>query len=405
MKKIAVLLSVFIFSFVFLYAQNKPISLQQAIKDKKIEAKFSGMPNGTHYLKPILIQVKNLQNVGETILIEAGTFFVSNPAQYQDITVLENTMIALNASEQKSQGISGACSEAQLSAPNDKVQYQIAPAPKPEYIKYAKFIDENKYFGTYEAQKGMWCVSNDQDWLIDSGGENAKMGRKITYFLAKLRKLEVFWLTPEGELIEIEKEFKVLENGKPVLKKHKIQERNPQPPFTIFAEKSFDVVSNGKRTKIIHYCTREKPEPDSIIIDEKEFEMVEKGQRIKKKHFVTKEAPKPFGEIVYGQKDYKVKKNGKVYSTYVRLITNQAAEPMCEMWGNGRVSIQKTCHLRVGMFDVNGILIREIYNNPAEKIGTHTLEYAYDCDVYTDKEYHFKIIKDNIVTLTAVLKK
>ncbi len=384
-------------------AQNKPISLEQAIKEKKIEASFTGNKNSSHYLKPLLMQVKNLQAVGQTILIEAGSFFVSNPAPYQDITVLETMTIALKANESNSVPISGACSEATLAAPNEKVNYQAAPAPKPEYVKYAKFINENKFFGTSEAQKGMWAVSNDLDWLID--GSNEKMAGKITYFLGKLKNINVPWLTPDGDFITEEKEFKVLENGKPVMKKHTTTRRNPQPANTILKEEEFDVVKNGERTRIKHYCTREKPSPDSVIIGEKEFDIVEKGKKLKKKYFLTKATPESLGEIIYGQKDYKVKKNGKVYSTYVRLITNQNPEPMCEMWGNGRATVRGKCHLRLAMFDVNGILVREIYNNPEEKAGTHTLEYAYDCDIYTDPVYHFKIIKNDVVTLTAVLKR
>ncbi|TAG06488.1 MAG: hypothetical protein EAZ44_02185 [Cytophagia bacterium] len=408
MKKIFLGLSCNLLFCLSTFAQNQPISLTQALAEKKIVGKFKWNNKSVHYLKPILVEAENLQNEAIKIIIEAGTFFKSDPEQYQDMTVLESTIVDLNSKEKKNIQIRGACSEATKASPAEGTSYIIAPAPKPTYVPYAKFIDSNKFYGTSEAQQGMWALSDHRDWLIvPDSSPDGSIGLKISYQVAKLQGLNIPFLNEKGEWKEEGKnmEFLVVENDKPVKKIHNVTKRNPMPANAIVGEKEFEIVKKGKKTKIKHYITREKTEPDSIILGEKEFEMVENGKRFKKLHYITKELSQPLGEIVYGQKDYKMKKNGKVHSTYVRLITNQNPEPMCEMWGNGRITIVQTSDVRVGMFDNKGVLVREIYHNPEEKSGTHTLEYAYDCDVYQDKTYYFKIIKNDIVTATVRLSK
>jgi hypothetical protein len=386
-------------------AQNTATSLKDALQQKKIKVTCKGNDQSVHYLKPLAIVLTNLENLARQIEIPAGSFFASEPAEFQDITITETQLIVLKPLESKTIEISGVCSEAGNSAPGAKANYTLTTAPKPEYVVYAQYIDKQKFYGTYEAQAGMWSLSDGHDWLIDGHTDGiGKMGLRISYQVAKLKGLSVPFLTEDGEIKEIIQEFDVLENGKIVKKKHKVTPKQPEPENTVHGQVVFHVLRQGKPTKITHIVTRRNPEPDSVIIAEKDFEMVENGKKITKKHYITKELPEPLGEIVFGQKDYKVTVNNKEFSTYTRLITNQNPEPKCEMSGNATVRLSRAAKVRMGMFDDKGVLIREIYYKDNEKPGQYFIQYAYDCDRYQEDVYHFKIIKDDRIALTMTMR-
>ncbi|NJL14155.1 MAG: hypothetical protein HC913_14865 [Microscillaceae bacterium] len=58
-----------------------------------------------------------------------------------------------------------------------------------------------------------------------------------------------------------------------------------------------------------------------------------------------------------------------------------------------------------GCFDDRGTLVREIYYNGQEKPGMHHLTYHFDCDEYQDSVYHFKIIRDDQVSMVNTLRR
>ena len=58
----------------------------------------------------------------------------------------------------------------------------------------------------------------------------------------------------------------------------------------------------------------------------------------------------------------------------------------------------------IAMFDEDNIVVRELYNNPNEAAGTHYLEFEYDIEVYTDKAYYVRLIRDEEIEVSMKME-
>ncbi len=58
----------------------------------------------------------------------------------------------------------------------------------------------------------------------------------------------------------------------------------------------------------------------------------------------------------------------------------------------------------IAMFDEDNIVVRELYNNPNEPAGEHYLEFEYDVEVYTDKAYYVRLIRDDEIKVSMKME-
>ncbi len=72
--------------------------------------------------------------------------------------------------------------------------------------------------------------------------------------------------------------------------------------------------------------------------------------------------------------------------------TNYYAPPKERVGGNFEYSFTKPQDIQIAMFDKNGILVRELFNQKKVPAGAHKLNFEYDSSVYTDDVYYFKLI-------------
>ncbi|MCU0445197.1 MAG: hypothetical protein MUE85_09775 [Microscillaceae bacterium] len=128
MKKIW--LMIFGLATVTLANAQVPVSLTQAWQKQQVEASFAGNDKSVHYLKPLIIKLKNLQKTALSISLEAGAYFVSQPADYQDIITTEDLLVNLQPNETKTLEVYGVCTEASNSAPRASTSYTPAPSPQ-----------------------------------------------------------------------------------------------------------------------------------------------------------------------------------------------------------------------------------------------------------------------------------
>lgn len=77
--------------------------------------------------------------------------------------------------------------------------------------------------------------------------------------------------------------------------------------------------------------------------------------------------------------------------------TNYYAAPKEKVGGNFEYSFSQAQDIQIAMFDKNGILVRELFNQKKVPSGTHKLSFEYDSSVYTDDIYYFKLIVGNDV--------
>ena len=65
------------------------------------------------------------------------------------------------------------------------------------------------------------------------------------------------------------------------------------------------------------------------------------------------------------------------------------------MGGNFEYNFSKSQDVQIAMFDKNGILVRELFNQKKVPSGSHTFTFEFDSNVYTDDVYYFKLIAMN----------
>ncbi len=83
-----------------------------------------------------------------------------------------------------------------------------------------------------------------------------------------------------------------------------------------------------------------------------------------------------------------------------RLINFNNPQYKTKVGGNFTYEISKTSEVMIAMFNMQGILVRELYYNPSVARGKHVFDFAFDASIYTDPQYYFKLIVDNKVKLT-----
>ena len=76
---------------------------------------------------------------------------------------------------------------------------------------------------------------------------------------------------------------------------------------------------------------------------------------------------------------------------------NYYTPPREKVGGNFEYSFSKAQDIQIAMFDENGILIRELFNQKKVPAGAHKISFEYDSSVYTDAIYYFKLIVGNEV--------
>ncbi|MCB0508780.1 MAG: hypothetical protein R2739_07290 [Chitinophagales bacterium] len=92
-------------------------------------------------------------------------------------------------------------------------------------------------------------------------------------------------------------------------------------------------------------------------------------------------------------KKYLAQLTGKTFAVKTNdYKTNYYAPPKSKVSGSIEFNFLDTKDVQVAMFNENGILVREIYNQKNIPPGKHTFQFSYDGSIYTDDIYHIKLI-------------
>lgn len=91
-------------------------------------------------------------------------------------------------------------------------------------------------------------------------------------------------------------------------------------------------------------------------------------------------------------KTYKVKTNDYRYNYY--------SPPREKVGGNFEYNFSRPQDVQIAMFDKNGILVRELFNQKKVAPGEHQLNFEFDSSVSTDDVYFFKLIAMNEVLVS-----
>jgi hypothetical protein len=72
--------------------------------------------------------------------------------------------------------------------------------------------------------------------------------------------------------------------------------------------------------------------------------------------------------------------------------------------GSFQIDWPQECKATVGMFNKQGIIVRELYNNPKHPAGPSKVSFEFDATQFTDPAYDFKMIIDGEVFIEKEVK-
>ncbi|MBN1950535.1 MAG: hypothetical protein JW801_04985 [Bacteroidales bacterium] len=87
--------------------------------------------------------------------------------------------------------------------------------------------------------------------------------------------------------------------------------------------------------------------------------------------------------------DYKTNYNSTNYSIEIK--------------GTMTFDLMKPTHIIIGLFNEEGILVRELYNINKLAQGSYRKTYSFDATVYTDAIYYIQLVEDGVITLKSTV--
>jgi hypothetical protein len=85
--------------------------------------------------------------------------------------------------------------------------------------------------------------------------------------------------------------------------------------------------------------------------------------------------------------------NDEIFRTVDERYTNYNEQSYhSEITGFFEYYLKEESEVMIAMFDVNGIIVRELTYNPNVKKGMHRFDFSFDSSLYTDTKYLFKLI-------------
>lgn len=97
-------------------------------------------------------------------------------------------------------------------------------------------------------------------------------------------------------------------------------------------------------------------------------------------------------------KSFLAQLTGKTFSVSDKNYKNYYfAPPKEKVSGKFNFNFSNLADIQIALFNKNGILVRELYNEKNVQPGAHNFQYAFDASVYTEDIYYVKFIADNEV--------
>lgn len=167
-------------------AQNvTTYSINEATTKKIIEVKIKYNSESTHYIEPVIIEIKNKTSSKFNISLKTGDLIEPSDSAYQNFILTENLIVNFDNGVKKTIKPKGMCTEPYDMAGNEKLSYHFIENKNSKLIKTAKFINENKYYDAV-GQKALWCVADESKSLLEIIGYDSASRIKLIKVVAEI---------------------------------------------------------------------------------------------------------------------------------------------------------------------------------------------------------------------------
>ncbi len=163
---------------------EEEISIHDAVNKKLIQIEASS--TGSHSGEAIKLLIKNLSNKSCKINIPAGTMFVADINEEQNIFVPNSSVVLLKGNENKNLIVEGYCSESSDQSPAPNSTFKLTFTDNKNLIKLTQLMKDKKLSPSIK-QEAVWCAANgdglsnlnlDNDVQTASNGEDIRSLRE-----------------------------------------------------------------------------------------------------------------------------------------------------------------------------------------------------------------------------------
>ncbi|RYD73640.1 MAG: hypothetical protein EOP53_19735 [Sphingobacteriales bacterium] len=164
--------------------ENTVLSLENAIKNGTVSCTYKANPQSTHYVRPLIVSIRNLKNTPVTIKIDAGQQFFPSSAEYQNLIVTRAGNVIIKPNENKNVELFAMCTESSDAAPGGGTTYKLGPIAQGNLRKIAEYVAHEKV-NNLTGQSAVWAISNN--YAIDGiMGPDSAETRDLQKFVAKI---------------------------------------------------------------------------------------------------------------------------------------------------------------------------------------------------------------------------
>jgi hypothetical protein len=143
-------------------AAPEEVDFKTALKNAAITANAKGNSSSTHYLKPLMLELRNRKNTQIVVKLPAGLWFQSEDSAVQDIITTNTEYLVLKANETKTFPINGLCIQHQNAAPGNDDAFVFNPKTRGNLSRFAQKIDSADWQNG-QAQSAMWAIADKTD--------------------------------------------------------------------------------------------------------------------------------------------------------------------------------------------------------------------------------------------------
>lgn len=170
-----------LYAFQLLKAAPVSLTLEEAIAQKKVTCKLTS--TGNYSGESVSVALTNLTGSPLQITIPPGTVFKPSDEGDQDLIVVEQQVLALNAKATNIQVADGFCMEAHDSSPAENNGMKMTKTTNAKLQELAGFLN-GKQYDSYTIQEAVWAVSDGEE--ISSIGNDTQKDKDLRAFLSKL---------------------------------------------------------------------------------------------------------------------------------------------------------------------------------------------------------------------------
>ena len=178
-----------LFISILLSNTSPVIELNEAIKTGKINVEVSSNGNGLSD-GMLTAQIQNTSTLKITLKIPVGQVFICEEDPRQNLIIVQEEIMALNANQKLQKNLLGMCIEAGDMSPGSDIRYKPGSKANGDLLACAQFINTHQLYNS-TGQNAIWVFTDNHEigW-IDAYNEH---GTKLREYVAKLKGVENPW--------------------------------------------------------------------------------------------------------------------------------------------------------------------------------------------------------------------